>query len=60
MYRRIGAPFYTAETELYWGRMLIEPDPDRARSLLDHALDLARRYGFGDVERRAAAALVSG
>ncbi|HEY5878587.1 MAG TPA: BTAD domain-containing putative transcriptional regulator [Nakamurella sp.] len=60
MHRRMRAPFYTAETELYWGRMLMQADPDRARSLLDHALDLARRYGFGDVECRAAAALVSG
>ena len=59
-HQRMRGPFYIAETGLYWGTMLIESEPDRARSLLNHALDLARRYGFGDVERRATVALVSG
>ena len=59
-HQRMRAPFYTAETGLYWAQMLIRTDPNRARSLLTHALELARRHGFGDVERRAAQALSSG
>ena len=53
IHQRMRAPFYTAETGLYWGQMLIPSNPDRARTLLTRALELARTHGFGDVERRA-------
>ena len=33
--------------------MLIPSNPDRARTLLTQALELARTHGFGDVERHA-------
>jgi DNA-binding SARP family transcriptional activator len=51
IHRQMRAPFYTAETALHWGRFLLERDLERARSLLAHAHQLARQYGFGDVER---------
>ncbi len=52
-HRRMRAPFYIAETGLYWGRHLVNGAPERAGKLVNSALSLARRYGFGDVERRA-------
>ena len=59
IHQRMRAPFYIAETGLYWGRMLIESQPDRARTLLTRALELARQHGFGDVERRASHTLAN-
>jgi len=59
IHHRMGAPFYAAETALYHGGTLIETQPDRARTLLTDALQIARRQGYGDVERRAARALLS-
>ena len=56
----MGAPFYIAETGLYWGRMLIRTDPARAHPLLDEALALAQLHGFGEIERGATATLTSG
>jgi tetratricopeptide (TPR) repeat protein len=59
IHQQMRAPFYTAETGLHWGRFLLSHDPKRARPLLNEALDLARRYGFGAVERDATATLAS-
>jgi DNA-binding SARP family transcriptional activator len=58
-HRRMRAPFYTAETGFHWGQLLRDSDSERARHLLTHALELARRYGFTDVERRAEITLAS-
>ena len=51
-HHHMRAPFYIAETGLHWGLSLVDRDPERARSLLAHALELAQRHGFGGVERR--------
>jgi hypothetical protein len=57
----MGAKFFGAQTELLWGRMLVERaapgDADRARELLAHAHDVARSLGYGAVEQRAESAL---
>ncbi len=56
-----GAKFFAARTDLMWGRMLAERrapgDTDNARELLDKAHAAAKANGYGNVERRAAAAL---
>ena len=58
---RIGAKFFVARTDLLWGRMLAERrargDTEKARELLTKAHTLAVAHGYGNVERRAAAAL---
>ena len=60
---RMGAKFFTARTDLLWGRMLAERkapgDTDKARDLLTQAHSAAVAHGYGTVERRAAAALRS-
>ena len=59
---RVGAKFYTARTELLWGRILAQRqapgDIEKARDLLIKARTAALAYGYGTVERRAAAALL--
>jgi len=58
---RVGAKFFAARTDLYWGRMLAERraagDADKARDLLTKAHTAAAAHGYGNVERRAVAAL---
>jgi hypothetical protein len=57
----MGAKFFGAQTELLWGRMLVERaapgDTDRARELLTHAHGIARELGYRAVEERAQSAL---
>jgi tetratricopeptide (TPR) repeat protein len=59
----LQAPFFVAHTNLEWARLLVgrrdEGDLDRARAQLKEALNLAQEYGFGTVERRAAALLTA-
>jgi class 3 adenylate cyclase/tetratricopeptide (TPR) repeat protein len=61
--QRAHAKFFTARTELYWGLMLMTRrgvgDSERARHLLSSALATAVAFGYGNVERRANAALGS-
>jgi len=58
---RAGARFFSARTDLSWGRMLVERrapgDSARARALLSTAHQTAVGLGYGNVERRAAHAL---
>jgi class 3 adenylate cyclase len=58
---RARAKFFGARTDLWWGKMLAERrgpgDVERARDLLTTAHDVAAAHGYGNVERRAAAAL---
>jgi hypothetical protein len=58
---RIGAKFFAARTDLSWGKMLIERqapgDAVMAQDLLTKAQAAATANGYGNVERRAAAAL---
>jgi hypothetical protein len=59
MAERAGTPYWTARTKLEWAVMLIQradgDDHDRARSLLDDALQAAREHGFAGIERRCTA-----
>ena len=52
---RLECPFFTARTNLGWGRLLLTGDLDRDRGaiLVADALGLARRHGMATVERRA-------
>ena len=58
---RAGAKFYASRTDLSWGRMLAERQApeliEKARDLLTKGHTAAAAYGYGTVERRAAAAL---
>ncbi len=58
---RAQAKFFAAQTDLLWGRMLVErganSDTERARELLTRSGAAARAHGYGGVERRSAAAL---
>jgi class 3 adenylate cyclase/tetratricopeptide (TPR) repeat protein len=58
---RLGAKFFAARTDLLWGRMLSQRrapgDIEKARDLLTKAHSVAAANGYGNVERRAAAAL---
>jgi hypothetical protein len=58
-HRRMQAPLYTAETVFKLGSDVQGLRSERARHLLAHTLDLARRYGFTDVEQRAENTLAS-
>jgi class 3 adenylate cyclase/tetratricopeptide (TPR) repeat protein len=61
MNARAGAKFFGARTDLQWGKMLAERggpgDAERGRALLSQAHAVAGTNGYGNVERRAAAAL---
>lgn len=50
----VRSPFGVAQTALHWGRLLLRTDAERARVLLETAADLAHRFGFRDIARRAA------
>ena len=61
MSARMNAKFFAAVTDLFWGSMLAERkaegDIEKARDLLTKAQAAAAAHGYGNVERRAAAAL---
>lgn len=61
MSERLGAKFFGARSELWWGRMLVARDApgdaERARELLTKAHTAAAAHGYAGVERRAAQAL---
>lgn len=57
IHERIRAPFFVAQTNLEWGRLLTDTEPDRARGMLTRARDLASTYGCTRVERLADEAL---
>jgi hypothetical protein len=61
MSARARAKFFGARTDLQWGKMLGHRrgpgDNERARALLTKAHTVARTNRYGNVERRAAAAL---
>jgi class 3 adenylate cyclase len=58
---RTGAKFFTARSELSWGRMLLaradSGDPETARKLLMSAHATGVLHGYGTIARRAASAL---
>ncbi len=58
---RMKAKFYVAITDLQWGRMLAERkasgDAEKAQELLAKAHNAAAAHGYGNVKRRAAAAI---
>jgi class 3 adenylate cyclase len=58
---RVSAKYFSARTNLSHGRMLLErhgrTDREKARRLLTNAQAAAEANGYGNVERRAAAAL---
>jgi class 3 adenylate cyclase/tetratricopeptide (TPR) repeat protein len=58
---RAGAKFFAARTDLRWGQMLstrgAPGDAETARDLLTKARATAAEHGYGNLERRAAAAL---
>jgi hypothetical protein len=58
---RLGAKFFTARTDLWWGIVLARRnrpgDPDAARARLTKAQGAARTLGYADVDRRATGAL---
>lgn len=53
--RRAGAAYFTAETDLAWGRMLVAKgapaDVERARDRLAAAQSVAAEHGYRDIER---------
>ncbi len=61
MSARMKAKFFVAMTDLHWGSMLAERkaegDTEKARDLLAKAQAAAAAHGYGNIERRAAAAL---
>ncbi|HEX3707813.1 MAG TPA: AAA family ATPase [Mycobacteriales bacterium] len=57
MHERLRAPFFIASTQLEWGRLLLDTEPDRARGMLTRARDLAATHGCARVERLASEAL---
>ena len=61
MSERIGAKFFAARTDLWWGSMLVRRDrpgdADAARARLIKAYEAAQAHGYGNVERRAHEAL---
>ena len=58
---RVGAECFAAQTNLLWGKMLAKRqapgDAEKARDLLNKAHTVAAANGYGNVERRSAAAL---
>ena len=53
IHEAVRSPFGTAETAYHWGHLLLDRNHEHARTLLGTARQLAGRYGFGDIERRA-------
>jgi tetratricopeptide (TPR) repeat protein len=63
MSARLGATFFTARTDLWWGNVLAQRDrpgdASAASVRLTKAQRAARTHGYADVERRATAALAA-
>ena len=61
MSERMGAKFFLARTDLWWGMMLARRnrpgDADAAKARLIKAQRAARAFGYGNVDRRATQAL---
>jgi len=61
IHEKLAAPFFIADTQFQWGRMLLarraRSDLSRAEEMLHAARDTAERYGFSAVEGRAVEAL---
>jgi hypothetical protein len=61
MSERLGAKFFAARTDLWWGEMLTErgapADAERARVLLEKAENAAKAHGYAGLEQRATQAL---
>jgi tetratricopeptide (TPR) repeat protein len=57
MSERLGAKFFAARTDLWWGEMLAERDAERARALLEKAESAAMAHGYAGLEQRATQAL---
>jgi hypothetical protein len=61
MSERMGAKFFLARTDLWWGMMLARRnrpgDADAAKARLLKAQRAARAFGYGNVDRRATQAL---
>jgi tetratricopeptide (TPR) repeat protein len=59
--KRLGAKFFAARTELWWGNVLARRnrpgDADAAAARLTKAQRIAREFGYGNVDRRATEAL---
>ena len=56
---RLSSPFWIAETELAWGRFLLESgDAVRGRELLRSATELAEEKGFSAIVGEATALLL--
>jgi class 3 adenylate cyclase/tetratricopeptide (TPR) repeat protein len=53
IHERLRAPFFIAQTQLDWGRLLSPIEPDRAHEMLINARDLAAKYGCVRVQRLA-------
>lgn len=58
---RLGAKFFAARTDLWWGNVLARRDrpgdADAAKARLNKAQRAARAHGYGNVDRRATEAL---
>ena len=63
MSQRMGAKFFAARTDLWWGNLLERRghpgDRDKATALLTRAQQAAQEFGYGNVERRATEALAT-
>ena len=61
MSERLGAKFFAARTDLWWGNVLARRnrpgDADAAAARLTKAQRTARTHGYGNVDRRATEAL---
>ena len=61
MSERMGANFFLARTDLWWGTMLARRnrrgDADAAKERLERAQQAAKAFGYGNVDRRATQAL---
>ena len=59
--RRLGAKFFAARTDLWWGNVLAKRDrpgdADAATARLHKAQRAAGAHGYGNVDRRATEAL---
>jgi len=56
--RKLDAPYWVARTEFEWSTMLVQQDQSddshHAYEMMARVLDVAKRYGFGALETRAA------
>ena len=61
--KRLGAKFFAARTDLWWGNVLARRnrpgDAEGATARLTKAQRIAREFGYGNVDRRATEALTA-